>query len=71
MVRREGVVKNLNCSLLKWHQLRCNLDTEPVIETIPIKDYKRGLSKIGQIHLAVAMELVEKEFNARYKNPNE
>ncbi|MDO3676918.1 hypothetical protein [Paenibacillus ehimensis] len=42
---------------------RYNLDTEPIIETVPIKDYKRGLSKIGQIQLAVAMDLAEKRLN--------
>ncbi|WP_010497513.1 hypothetical protein [Paenibacillus elgii] len=39
---------------------RYNLETEPMIETKPVKDYKRGLSRIGQIQLAVAMDLAER-----------
>jgi hypothetical protein len=38
-----------------------NLDTEPIIEAMPIKDYKYGLSKIGQIKLAVAIDLAQKD----------
>ncbi|KEQ25872.1 hypothetical protein [Paenibacillus tyrfis] len=42
---------------------RYHLETEPMIETKPIKAYKRGLSRIGQIQLAVAMDLAEKNLN--------
>ncbi|MCP1312007.1 hypothetical protein [Paenibacillus tyrfis] len=42
---------------------RYNLETEPIIETKPVKDYKRGLSRIGQIQLVVAMDLAERNLD--------
>jgi hypothetical protein len=42
---------------------RYNLDIELIIETISIKEYKYGLSKIGQIMLAVAIDLAQKDLN--------
>ncbi len=43
---------------------RFNMNTEPIIEKISISNYKQGLSKIGQIKLAVAIDLAKKEFNS-------
>lgn len=39
---------------------RYNIEAEPLVELIPIGNYKQGLSKRGQIQLAVAMELAVK-----------
>jgi hypothetical protein len=36
---------------------RHNIEAEPLVELIPIGSYKHGLSKRGQIQLAVAMDL--------------
>jgi hypothetical protein len=43
---------------------RLNLSAEPIVETISIERYKRGLSKMRQVKLALAIELSQKDLNA-------
>ncbi|WP_163103509.1 hypothetical protein [Peribacillus alkalitolerans] len=40
---------------------RFNLELEPLLETISMNDYVKGLSKINQIKLAVAIDLASKQ----------
>lgn len=40
---------------------RFDSDSKPIIEKISIRSYKQGLSKAGQIKLAVAIDLAQKE----------
>jgi hypothetical protein len=40
---------------------RYNPETKPLVDTIPIEQYRRGLSKIGQIKLSVAIDLAQKD----------
>ena len=41
-----------------------NSKIEPIVENVSIKDYKRRLSKVDQIQLAVAMDLAKKMDNS-------
>ncbi|KPV61170.1 hypothetical protein QJ48_01465 [Paenibacillus sp. A3] len=41
---------------------RLNQNIMPIIKSVPISQYKVGLSKINQIKLAVALDLVQKDF---------
>jgi hypothetical protein len=40
---------------------RFDLKIEPIVEKISLSSYKQGLSKIGQIKLAVAIDLATKD----------
>ncbi|MBT2293582.1 hypothetical protein J7E73_31720 [Paenibacillus albidus] len=41
---------------------RLNQNIMPIIKSVPISQYKVGLSKINQIKLAVAIDLAQKDF---------
>ena len=41
---------------------RINSLEEPVVEIFNLKDFKKGLSKVFQVKLAVAIELAKKDF---------
>lgn len=43
---------------------RYNPSSEPVIKPVSIEQYKKGLSKMGQIKLAVAMDLAQKDLDS-------
>ncbi|AZK45042.1 hypothetical protein [Paenibacillus lentus] len=42
---------------------RLNQDVVPIINSMPLSQYKVGLSKINQIKLAVAIDLARKDLN--------
>jgi hypothetical protein len=46
---------------------RYNHDEEPIIETIKREEYEKGLSKLSQVKLAVAMDLVEMDIGSNDK----
>ncbi len=44
---------------------RLNRKTEPLVDVIKLKDYKKGLKKIEQIKLAVAIDLAKKDISSK------
>lgn len=54
----------INDSLIADIELnRINQDIVPTIKSMPLSQYKVGLSKINQIKLAVAIDLARKDLN--------
>lgn len=43
---------------------RLNQDTKPLIKSVPISEYKVGLSKLNQIKLAVAIDLAQTDLES-------
>ncbi|KQL50025.1 hypothetical protein AN963_10250 [Brevibacillus choshinensis] len=44
---------------------RVDQSVEPIVEILPLSEYKRGLSKIKQIKIAVAIDLARKDIEAK------
>ncbi|WP_020620879.1 hypothetical protein [Paenibacillus daejeonensis] len=53
----------INESLVINIELSRDQDSVSTIKTIPITEYKKGISKINQIKLQVALDLVQKDLN--------
>ncbi|HBW37873.1 hypothetical protein [Desulfosporosinus sp. BICA1-9] len=49
------------CNIVNIELDRFNSSSEPLVKTISMEQYKKGLSKMGQIKLTVAIDLTQKD----------
>lgn len=50
--------------IVKIELARYDFGSDPLVEIIEISDYKKGLSKVGQIKLAVALDLANHDLKS-------